>query len=114
VTGGSSVADWVAREIAAENGAASPAGTLGSIGLVVGATADRAELGLSDASLLGAPILAPGFGAQGAQPRDLVRLFADLAPAVIASESRSLLSAGPAELAGAIDSRVQEYRSTHD
>ena len=73
VIGGSSVAEWIAREIATENGAASPAGTLGSIGLVVGATVDRAELRLSDASLQGAPILAPGFGAQGARPRDLPR-----------------------------------------
>ncbi|MET0828313.1 MAG: orotidine-5'-phosphate decarboxylase [Microbacterium sp.] len=113
VGGGSSVADWVAHEITIENSAASRAGGLGSIGLVVGATVDRAALRLSDASLEGAPILAPGFGAQGAQPGDLSALFGELAASVIASESRSLLTAGPTDLAAAIDSRAQEYRSTH-
>jgi len=108
-----SVADRVAVEVAAENAPDAIAGRLGSIGLVVGATVDRSDLGLADESLRGAPLLAPGFGAQGARPADLTRLFGDLAPAVIASESRSLLSAGPDGLADAIDSRIQEYRSSN-
>ncbi len=40
--------------------------------------------------------------------------FGAAAPFVIASESRSLLSAGPAALAAAIESRVHEYRSLDD
>ena len=108
-----SVAERVARDVSAENAAEVRAGRLGSIGLVVGATVDRADLRLADASLRGAPLLAPGFGAQGARPADLGRLFGDLTPAVIASESRSLLAAGPDRLPAAIDSRAEEYRSTN-
>jgi len=107
------VADRVAVDVAEQNAADVSAGRLGSIGLVVGATVDRSDFGLADESLRGAPLLAPGFGAQGARPADLMRLFGDLAPAVIASESRSLLSAGPNGLADAIDSRIQEYRSSN-
>jgi orotidine-5'-phosphate decarboxylase len=35
-----------------------------------------------------------------------------MSPAVVASESRSILSAGPTGLAAAIDARVAEYRET--
>ncbi len=54
-------------------------------------------------------ILAPGFGAQGATPADLRRRFGPMSEAVIASESRSILSAGPADLAVAITARAAEY-----
>ena len=54
-----------------------------------------------------APILAPGFGHQGAGPADLARRFGELAPCVIASESRSILEAGPARL-GAVDRGARE------
>lgn len=104
------VAERVARDIAWVNGSAAFDGGLGPIGLVVGATVDRDELGLTDAALRGAPILAPGFGAQGAEPADLARLFGALTPAVVASESRSILSAGPHGLALRIDERAALYR----
>lgn len=105
-----SVAERVARDIAWINGSAAFGDAdLGPIGLVVGATVDRDALGLSDESLAGAPILAPGFGAQGAQPGDLPRLFGPLAPNVIASESRSILSAGPDTLARRIEERAGLY-----
>ncbi|MFZ8236438.1 hypothetical protein ACO1KW_14640, partial [Staphylococcus aureus] len=61
-------------------------GALGSIGVVVGATVDRAAFGLGDVTLAGMPILAPGFGAQGADPADLRRLFGYVAKAVVANE----------------------------
>lgn len=104
------VAERVARDIAWVNGSAAFAGSLGPVGLVVGATVDRTEVGLTDAALHGAPILAPGFGAQGAAPADLVPLFGELAPNVVASESRSILSAGPDGLALRIDERADLYR----
>jgi orotidine-5'-phosphate decarboxylase len=45
---------------------------------------------------LGGVILAPGLGAQGARPSDVVSRFGRCAPgSVLASTSRSLLSAGP-------------------
>ena len=65
----------------------------------------------ADAGLPPAPILAPGFGFQGAQPGDLGAAFGDSAQTVIASESRSLLSAGPGRLAETIRDRSEHYRS---
>lgn len=104
-----SVAERVAHDVAARNIGAP--GSLGPIGLVVGATVDRRAYGLSDIVLAGTPILAPGFGAQGAEPGDLGRLFGYVASQVVASESRSILSAGPAGLAARIDQRAALYRT---
>ena len=75
----------------------------------IGATVDAAEAGLAPFAPV-APILAPGFGAQGATPADLARRFGPQAASVIASESRSLLSAGPAALAETIADRAAQYR----
>ena len=104
-----SVAERVAHDVAARNIGAP--GSLGPIGLVVGATVDRRAHGLSDIVLAGTPILAPGFGAQGAEPGDLGRLFGYVASQVVASESRSILSAGPAGLAARIEQRAALYRT---
>lgn len=104
-----SVAERVAHDVAARNIGAP--GSLGPIGLVVGATVDRRACGLTDIVLAGTPILAPGFGAQGAEPGDLGRLFGYVASQVVASESRSILSAGPAGLAARIDQRAALYRA---
>ncbi len=82
---------------------------MGSFGFVIGATVDAVEAGLTPFAPV-APILAPGFGAQGATPVDLVRRFGSQAGSVIASESRSLLSAGPAALAETIADRAAQYR----
>ncbi|WP_285137472.1 orotidine-5'-phosphate decarboxylase [Microbacterium sp. lyk4-40-TSB-66] len=87
-------------------------GAFGSIGVVVGATVDRAAFGLGDVALAGMPILAPGFGAQGAEPADLGRLFGYVAKAVVANESRSILAVGPDRLAARIDERAALYRET--
>lgn len=103
-----SVAERVAHDVAARNIGAP--GSLGPIGLVVGATVDRRAYGLTDIVLAGTPILAPGFGAQGAEPADLGRLFGYVASQVVASESRSVLSAGPERLAARIEERVALYR----
>lgn len=85
-------------------------GALGPVGVVVGATVDRAAFGLGDIALAGMPILAPGFGAQGADPADLRRLFGYVAKAVVANESRSVLAVGPARLADRITARADLYR----
>jgi orotidine-5'-phosphate decarboxylase len=69
-----------------------------------------ARFGLTDIVLAGTPILAPGFGAQGAEPADLGRLFGYVASQVVASESRSVLSAGPERLAARIEERAALYR----
>lgn len=106
---GQTVADWVAQRAGAVNSSAAVGeDRLGPVGFVVGATVDRAELGLTDEALLRAPILAPGFGAQGARLEDIRTLFGPLAPQVLASASRSILGAGPDGIAAAIDHHNSE------
>lgn len=107
-TEGQRVAERVARDAGWLN--MGLPGSLGSIGVVVGATVDRAAYGLTDVVLAGTPVLAPGFGAQGAEPADLPRLFGYVAAGVIANESRSVLSAGPSLLSARIDERAEAYR----
>lgn len=102
------VAERVARDVGSYN--LGLPGALGSIGVVVGATVDRAAYGLTDIVLAGTPILAPGFGAQGAQASDIGRLFGYVAGNVIANESRSILSAGPDGIARRIQERAAMYR----
>lgn len=109
---GERVAERLAREVISRNIGSS--GSLGPIGVVVGATTDRRAFGLTDIVLAGAPILAPGFGAQGADPADLRRLFGYVSSQVVASESRSILSAGPEGIAARIDERAAMYRSGSD
>lgn len=106
-TDGQRVAARVAGDVGALN--IGLPGALGSAGVVVGATVDRASFGLTDVVLAGTPILAPGFGAQGAEPADLPALFGYVASQVLASESRSILSAGPTGIVERIEQRVALY-----
>jgi len=109
---GRSVAEHVARDAEFLN--LGQPGDLGSIGLVIGATVDRADFDLGDDLLRKTPILAPGFGAQGGEPHDLARLFGGVAANVVASESRSILSAGADALAARIEERTALYRGELD
>lgn len=94
----------VAASIAAAAALANAdADRVGSIGLVIGATVRAADYGIELDSLVKTPILAPGFGAQGATAADLVDRFATAAPRVLVSESRSILSAGPTGLVDVIE-----------
>ena len=86
-------------------------GQLGSIGLVIGATVALADFGLDRVDLTGTPILAPGFGFQGATIADAPMLFPGLTQNVLVSVSRSVLSAGPDGIASAIDAAAQEVRA---
>jgi len=105
---GATVSASIIAEVSERNAAASGAGQWGSIGFVIGATVDWMQAGIEPFTPV-APILAPGFGAQGATPADLRPRFGAMSSAVIASESRSILSAGPADLADAITARAAEY-----
>lgn len=99
------VAARVAREVSGMSGEGD---SLGSLGLVIGATIDRASLGLTDAVIGRAPILAPGFGAQGARLADAPRLYGASLRNVLPSLSRSILGAGPHGIAAAVDDTVRE------
>ena len=106
-TDGMTVAGAIATEVASFNRGTTADASWGSIGLVIGATVDLVERGIPDDLEPIAPILAPGFGYQGARSEDRETIFGRLAPAVIVAESRSILTAGPdrADLARAIDDR---------
>lgn len=106
---GQTVSASIIDEVSAHNARVTPEGEWGSLGFVIGATVDWSEAGIA-AFAPPAPILGPGFGAQGATPADLVTRFGTAAAMVIAAESRSILSAGPDGLARVIDSRVAEYQ----
>lgn len=99
----------IIEQVSARNARVTPEGQWGSLGFVIGATVDWADAGIS-AFTPPAPILGPGFGAQGADPVDLVGRYGSAASLVIASESRSILSAGPEGLVEIIDSRVAAYQ----
>lgn len=91
-----SVARRIAAAAAAENAALRGDDAWGPVGLVLGATvaAEADRLGL-DLPALGGPLLAPGFGAQGATARGMRADFGTAWPQVLATSSRGILSAGP-------------------
>ncbi len=89
---GQDVADHILSGIARLN---TEAGTAphGTVGAVVGGTT---RPGGFDLAGLGGPVLAPGFGAQGATATDYTRLYGTCPPGtVMASISRAILRAGP-------------------
>ena len=96
VRDGRSVAAGVVAGVAADNAEARDRGSLGSIGMVVGATVGSAvhDLGL-DLAGSAAPLLAPGLGAQGGTPQALRGTFGGALPQVLGTSSREVLSAGP-------------------
>lgn len=84
---------------------------LGDVGLVLGATLDLDDFGIDAAAIGSAPVLAPGFGAQGARIEDLRSLYGSRAEQVLVSESRGLLSAGPDGVAGLVQERADHIRA---
>ncbi|PFG33114.1 orotidine-5'-phosphate decarboxylase [Sanguibacter antarcticus] len=94
--GDTSVAGRIALGAASANRTARDHGTLGSIGLVVGATiGDGAHEAGIDLAAVNGPLLAPGVGAQGAGGRELAAVFGAARSNVLASSSRGVLGAGP-------------------
>lgn len=82
---------------------AAPGDRFGSFTAVVGATLNFKRFGLDlEQSGIKTPILAPGFGAQGAELRDIRLIFGDVSSNVIASVSRSVLEVGKQGLPEAI------------
>src|SRR5699024_11153233 len=84
---------------------------LGSIGLVVGATVTAAAKALNiDLVRANAPILAPGYGSQGAQAADIRAGFGEAWPNVLVNSSRGILKYGPnvSDLQVAISSAHEE------
>ncbi|ARC56916.1 Orotidine 5'-phosphate decarboxylase [Frondihabitans sp. 762G35] len=111
---GRTVAAGIVDDVFHDNSAADQdlsADRPGSVGVVLGATVDLADYGIDTASLVATPVLAPGFGAQGARYADVRRLFGEASGQVLVSASRSLLSAGPAGVAAAVRDASEEVSS---
>jgi orotidine-5'-phosphate decarboxylase len=86
------------------------ASAAGSIGVVLGATVDFGEYGIDLEAIAETrtPVLAPGFGHQGAAYSQLGEIYGAAAPWAIVSASRSILGAGPTGIAAAIASQAAE------
>jgi len=109
VDGGAAPARTLAGAIVDEVESLNQAGDrLGSIGVVLGATLELEELGIQLSEHDRAPILAPGFGAQGARLIHTARIFGPATPRVVATVSRSVLAAGPTGIVHALESASAE------
>jgi orotidine-5'-phosphate decarboxylase len=110
---GVSVAGAVANEVRVINQqSAQSAARFGSVGLVLGATVDLGSLGVSninrDLELHKTPVLAPGFGAQGAKLSEAKSIFGEDSDSVIYSISRSALRNGLTNLKQTIEKDKEE------
>lgn len=86
---GATVAQSIVDAAARCNEGADP---LGHVGVVVGATVGPDEVSLER---LNGPVLAPGFGAQGATAEDLRRVFGGELRGLLPTSSRDILRYGP-------------------
>ena len=84
---------------------------LGDVGLVLGATLDLDDFGITADEIGTAPVLAPGFGAQGARIEDLRALYGSRAEQVLVNESRGLLGDGPDGVAALVADRADRIRA---
>ena len=110
---GRTVAGRILDEISEWN-AGLPAGRLASVGAVLGATLTLADYGIDTSRVQSErilPVLAPGFGHQGALLENARAIYGEFTPGVIVSESRSVLSAGPRGIVNAVKARAQAVRS---
>lgn len=87
---GETVAAGIVGEVHSINGD----GGLGSIGVVIGSTVDLDTYSIERERLSTTPILAPGFGEQGALLSDLPNLYGSVRGNVVANVGRSVLRAG--------------------
>ena len=87
---GSTVAASVVQEVAALRGESQ----LGSVGVVIGATVSLRDYGLSPEDLAATPVLAPGFGEQGAALSQVREIYGDAVSSVVANVGRGVLSTG--------------------
>lgn len=113
----SSIVTGVAQWNETREAPGADSGRLGSIGLVLGATVDFTAFGIDlgrIATSPASPILAPGFGHQGARFDQLEALYGPAAPFAVVSASRSILEAGPSGIAAAIHSQAAEVLSCRE
>jgi orotidine-5'-phosphate decarboxylase len=106
---GATVARSIVDEVNIWN-AAHSATSLGSIGVVIGATLTLTDFDLDVSPNPAPPVLAPGFGHQGASVPAMRSIYGALSSGVIVSESRSVLGAGPDGIRNAVSTRAEDVR----
>lgn len=112
---GQTVAAAMVADAEALNRQVFPEESVGSIGVVLGATLNLAEFGIETgephdanrAANPALPVLAPGFGHQGARVEDARQVFGSLGGALLANESRSILSGGASGLTARVRARAE-------
>lgn len=111
-----SISSQIWTKVSELNGVlAGPGDEFGPIGAVIGATLDLKRFGLELAQDgVKTPILAPGFGAQGAELADIRAIFGSASAQVIASVSRSVLAGGAHGLESSIDRASEELAAALD
>ncbi|OIH98835.1 orotidine 5'-phosphate decarboxylase [Curtobacterium sp. MCBA15_009] len=107
---GRSVAAGIVLDVADDNRTAGDH-ALGDVGLVLGATLHLDDFGIDADAIGSAPVLAPGFGAQGARIEDLRALYGARAEQVLVSESRGLLTGGPEGVAALVADRADRIEA---
>jgi orotidine-5'-phosphate decarboxylase len=105
---GLTVAAGIVAEVDDLNAATSG---LGHVGVVIGATLRGADYGIHSERLRRTPILAPGFGAQGAVFSDVVERYDGVRGNVLVSVSRSVLGVGASAIAGELRRQVAELNA---
>lgn len=101
----------VAAGIVAEVDQLNQGAALGAVGVVIGATVDFGDVGIDPALLASTPILAPGFGEQGALLERLPALYGQASANVIANVGRSLLRQGAEGLRPALVREADSLRA---
>jgi orotidine-5'-phosphate decarboxylase len=103
---GATVAASIVRDVRALNSGSG----LGSFGVVVGATVNVADYGMRAEDLIDLPVLAPGFGAQGAQVEQARELYGAAVANTIVAVSRSVLQEGSSQIPSELRSLRAQLR----
>ncbi len=81
---------------------------LGSVGLVIGAQANLVDMAIATSELSLTPILAPGFGSQGAKLSQARSIFGELTDVTIFNVARSIAGDSPLRLLERVKSAKAE------
>ena len=110
ISGGEHAGMTVSASIVAEVNSHND-GPLGFCGVVIGATVSIAGSGINEGDLVSTPILAPGFGEQGAMFADMRQRYGAASGNVIVNVGRGVLRAGPSALRGELSSTAEQLRA---
>lgn len=84
---------------------------LGSVGLVIGAQANLVDMAIDTGGLGSTPILAPGFGSQGAKLSNARSIFGELSEVTIFNVARSIAGDSPLRLLERVQSAKAELEN---